>query len=65
MFSDGAVDLMEAGVITNRRKNFHPGKSVVTFVMGTKRLYDFVDNNPADRDGERGFCEQSRHHREE
>jgi 4-hydroxybutyrate CoA-transferase len=47
MFSDGAVDLMEAGVITNRRKNFHPGKSVVTFVMGTKRLYDFVDNNPA------------------
>jgi 4-hydroxybutyrate CoA-transferase len=47
MFSDGAVALMEAGVITNRRKNFHPGKSVVTFVMGTKRLYDFVDNNPA------------------
>jgi 4-hydroxybutyrate CoA-transferase len=47
MFSDGAVALMEAGVITNRRKNFHPGKSVVTFLMGTKHLYEFVDNNPA------------------
>jgi len=47
MFSDGAVALMEAGIITNRRKNFHPGKSVVTFLMGTKHLYKFVDNNPA------------------
>ena len=47
MFSDGAVTLMEAGVITNRRKNFHPGRSVVTFLMGTRRLYDFVDNNPS------------------
>jgi 4-hydroxybutyrate CoA-transferase len=47
MFSDGAVALMEAGVITNRRKNFHPGRSVVTFLMGTRRLYDFVDNNPS------------------
>jgi len=46
MFSDGAVTLMEAGVITNRRKNFHPGKSVVTFLMGTQRLYDYVDDNP-------------------
>ena len=47
MFSDGAVALMQAGVITNRRKNFHPNRSVVTFLMGTKRLYDYVDNNPA------------------
>jgi 4-hydroxybutyrate CoA-transferase len=47
MFSDGAVALMEAGVITNRRKNFHPGKSVVAFLMGTQRLYDYVDNNPS------------------
>ncbi|GHS94290.1 4-hydroxybutyrate CoA-transferase [Synergistales bacterium] len=46
MFSDGVVELVEAGVITNRRKNLHPGKSVVTFLMGTKRLYDYVNNNP-------------------
>jgi 4-hydroxybutyrate CoA-transferase len=47
MFSDGAVTLMEKGVINNSRKNFHPGKSLVTFLMGTKRLYDYVDNNPS------------------
>lgn len=47
MFSDGVVELAEAGVITNKRKNFHRGKSVVTFLMGTRRLYDYVDNNPA------------------
>ncbi len=46
MFSDGVVELVEAGVITNSAKNFHAGKSVVTFLMGTKRLYDFVDHNP-------------------
>lgn len=46
MVSDGVVELVEAGVITNRRKNFHPGKSVVTFLMGTRRLYDYVNNNP-------------------
>jgi 4-hydroxybutyrate CoA-transferase len=47
MFSDGVVELVEAGVITNSRKNLHPGKSVVTFLMGTRRLYDYVNNNPA------------------
>ena len=47
MFSDGAVALMQAGVITNRRKNFHPDRSVVTFLMGTKKLYEYVDNNPS------------------
>ena len=46
MFSDGVVDLVEAGVITNRRKNVHPGRIVTSFVMGTQRLYDFVDDNP-------------------
>ncbi len=46
MLSDGIVDLIEAGVITNDAKTVLPGKVVVTFVMGTKRLYDFVDNNP-------------------
>jgi 4-hydroxybutyrate CoA-transferase len=47
MFSDGVVDLVEAGVITGRRKTLHPGKLVATFLMGTRRLYDFVDRNPA------------------
>jgi len=46
MFSDGVVELVEAGVVTNRKKNFHNGKLVATFLMGTKRLYDFVHNNP-------------------
>ena len=46
MISDGVVDLVEAGVVTNARKAIHPGKSVVTFLMGTKRLYDYVNKNP-------------------
>ena len=45
MFSDGVVELAEAGVITNAKKTLKPGKFVVTFLMGTKRLYDFVNNN--------------------
>jgi len=47
MFSDGVVDLIEAGVITNRRKNFHSGQCVATFIMGTKKLYDFANENPS------------------
>ena len=46
MFSDGVVELVEAGVITNKAKNLNPGKFVANFLMGTKRLYDFVDKNP-------------------
>ena len=46
MFSDGVVELAEAGVINNSRKNLHRGVMVATFLMGTKRLYDFVDGNP-------------------
>jgi acyl-CoA hydrolase/GNAT superfamily N-acetyltransferase len=46
MFSDWLVDLVEAGVVTNQRKNIHRGKAVTSFCMGTKRLYDFIDNNP-------------------
>lgn len=46
MISDGVVELVEAGVITNKKKTLHPGKIVVAFLMGTKRLYDFVNNNP-------------------
>lgn len=47
MFSDGVVDLVEAGVVNNTKKTLHNGKMVVTFLMGTKRLYDFIDKNPA------------------
>ena len=47
MISDGVVELIEAGVITNKRKTLHPGKTVVTFLMGTKRLYDYADDNPS------------------
>jgi acyl-CoA hydrolase len=46
MFSDGVVDLVERGVITGRHKRVHPGKLVGSFLMGTRRLYDFVDDNP-------------------
>ncbi|MDP2327702.1 MAG: acetyl-CoA hydrolase/transferase C-terminal domain-containing protein [Dehalococcoidia bacterium] len=46
MFADGVVDLVEAGVITGARKAVHPGLIVSSFVMGTRRLYDFVDGNP-------------------
>ncbi|MDO5092041.1 MAG: acetyl-CoA hydrolase/transferase C-terminal domain-containing protein [Propionibacteriaceae bacterium] len=47
MLSDGILDLIESGVVTNQRKTLHAGKSVVTFLMGSRRLYDFVDDNPA------------------
>ena len=46
MFSDGVVALAEAGVINNSKKTLHPGKFIVTFLMGTKKLYDFADHNP-------------------
>lgn len=46
MFSDGVVDLINAGVITNKCKQIDKGQCVATFLMGTKKLYDFVDNNP-------------------
>jgi 4-hydroxybutyrate CoA-transferase len=46
MFSDGVIDLVDKGIITNENKKIHPGKIVATFVIGTRRLYDFVDDNP-------------------
>jgi len=46
MFSDGVVSLAEAGVITNRKKTINTGKFIATFLMGTRKLYDFVNNNP-------------------
>jgi acyl-CoA hydrolase/GNAT superfamily N-acetyltransferase len=46
MFSDGIIDLVESGVITNSRKTLHNGKIIATFCMGTQRLYDFINDNP-------------------
>jgi acyl-CoA hydrolase len=46
MFSDRVIDLVEAGAITNRRKKVHPGRITTAFVNGSRRLYDFVDDNP-------------------
>lgn len=46
MFSDGVIPLIEKGVITNAKKSIHPGKIVASFVLGSQKLYDFIDNNP-------------------
>lgn len=46
MISDGVLTLIEKGVINNRRKTLHPGKLVVSFLMGTPSLYEFADDNP-------------------
>lgn len=47
MFSDGVLELFKKGVITNRYKKRHRQKIVSTFAIGTKALYDFIDDNPA------------------
>ncbi len=47
MFSDGFMDLVEKGVLNNSRKSIHPGKTIASFCLGSKKLYDFVDNNPS------------------
>jgi acyl-CoA hydrolase len=46
VFSDGIVDLVEQGVITCKKKTIHKDKIICSFVMGSKRLYEFVDDNP-------------------
>ncbi len=46
MFSDGVIKLVESGVITNEKKSLHPGKMVASFVLGSKRLFEFIHNNP-------------------
>jgi len=46
LFSEGVIDLVNAGVLTNARKSLHPGKIVSGFILGTKRLYEWVDDNP-------------------
>jgi acyl-CoA hydrolase len=47
MIGDGIMTLVEAGVVNNRKKNFHPGKMLATFALGSKKLYDFMHRNPA------------------
>jgi len=46
MFSDGIIPLVENGNLNCKKKTLHPGKVVATFVIGSRRLYDFIDNNP-------------------
>ena len=47
MFSDGVLPLIEKGVLTNQHKRKHRDKTVSSFVLGSRKLYDFVDNNPS------------------
>jgi 4-hydroxybutyrate CoA-transferase len=46
LFSDGIIELYEAGIINNEKKTLHRGKMTAGFLLGSRRLYDFVDNNP-------------------
>ena len=47
LFTEGMVDMIESGVVTNMLKPINRGKSVATLVLGTKRVYDFIKDNPA------------------
>ena len=47
MFSDGLIPLIEKGVVTNEHKKKHRGKTVSSFLLGSRKLYDFVDDNPS------------------
>lgn len=47
MFSDGMVDLLECGAANNSRKPIHTGRTVATFALGSRRTYDFIDDNPS------------------
>jgi 4-hydroxybutyrate CoA-transferase len=46
LISDGVIDLVEAGVLTNARKTLHPGKIIIGFILGSQRLYGWVNDNP-------------------
>ena len=46
LFSDGVIDLVDAGILTNARKSLHTGKIVAGFIIGSRRLYNWVDDNP-------------------
>ncbi|MCB9708298.1 MAG: acetyl-CoA hydrolase/transferase family protein [Myxococcales bacterium] len=47
MWTDGALELIKSGVVDNSRKTVHPGKTVSGFLYGSKKLYDFIDDNPS------------------
>lgn len=47
MFTDSMVELLECGAVNNSKKNIHRGKCVATFAYGSKRIYDFIDDNPS------------------
>jgi acyl-CoA hydrolase len=65
MFSDGLIPLIEGGVVTNRHKHVHKGRTVTSFVSGTKRLFDFVNDNllvefhPCDRTNDTALIRQN------
>ncbi len=65
MFSDRVIDLIEGGVITNRYKRVHQGRTVTSFVSGSQRLFDFVDDNrlvefhPCDRTNDVSIIQQN------
>lgn len=65
MFSDGLIPLIENGNVTNRFKEVHPGRTVTSFVSGTSRVYDFVDDNltvefhPCDRTNDPGLIRRN------
>jgi acyl-CoA hydrolase len=65
MFSDNVIPLVDAGVITNRFKKVHAGRITTSFVNGTRRLYDFVDDNstvefhPCDRTNDTALIRQN------
>ena len=46
LFSDGVIELIEAGVLTNSAKTIHKGKCIAGFALGSQRLYEYIDNNP-------------------
>jgi 4-hydroxybutyrate CoA-transferase len=47
MWTDGALELILSGAVNNTKKKVHPGKTVSTFLMGSRKLYDFIDDNPS------------------
>jgi acyl-CoA hydrolase len=47
MWTDGALDLILSGAVTNLRKKIHAGKTVSSFILGTRRVYDFIHDNPS------------------
>jgi acyl-CoA hydrolase len=47
MFSDGVMDLVKCGALTNHEKSMHRGKIIGSFLIGSQKLYDFVHDNPS------------------